>query len=166
MTRRTLHVSQLKASGGASADNHSPATPYLPIIRRLGLQSLAYALGGGCGLALARDLPLPIGVLGDDHPPPNVPFAWAPPLLLQLVIKGLPDAVGGAKLCDRIRVTGAARRQRRELARLLLFGGGGPFRLILFHGGGLFHLAAGNLGASHRESSSGLRAFRGAHGER
>src|SRR5262249_10524331 len=48
MTRRTLHVSQLKASGGASADNHSPATPYPPIIRRLGLQSLAYALCGGC----------------------------------------------------------------------------------------------------------------------
>ena len=65
MTRRTLHVSQLKASGGASADNHSPATPYLPIIRRLGLQSLAYALGGGCA-GFARLAPFGGGFLTDQ----------------------------------------------------------------------------------------------------
>src|SRR5262245_35035222 len=100
MTRRTLHVSQLKASVGASADNVPPSMPDRPIVRRLGLQSIADALGGGCALALARDLPLPISVLGGDAPPPKVPVALAPPLLLQLAIKGLPDAVGGAKLCN------------------------------------------------------------------
>jgi len=81
MTRRTLHVSQLKASGGASADNHSPATPYLPIIRRLGLQSLAYALDGGGG-GFARLAPFGGGFLTDQPARADPHHARAPALAL------------------------------------------------------------------------------------